>query len=39
LVRKSGFLVHAGSGTVDLDVPGFIKRQHEGRVAGIARQP
>ena len=39
LVSKSGFLVHAGSGTVDLDVPGFIKRQREGRVAGIARQP
>jgi AbrB family looped-hinge helix DNA binding protein len=39
LVSKSGFLVHAGSGKVDLDVPGFIKRQREGRVAGIARQP
>jgi len=38
VASKNGFLVHAGSGTVDLDVPGFIKRQREGRAANIARQ-
>ena len=38
VVSKNGFLVHAGSGQVDLDVPGFIKRQREGRAADIARQ-
>ncbi len=39
VVNKNGFLVHAGSGTTDLDVAAFIKRQREGRAAAVARVP
>lgn len=39
VVSKNGFLVHAGNGTIDLDLPAFIKRQREGRAAGIVRRP
>jgi AbrB family looped-hinge helix DNA binding protein len=38
VVNKRGFLVHAGPGTTDLDVPDFIKRQREGRITSITRQ-
>ena len=39
VVSKNGFLVHTGNGTIDLDLPEFVKRQREGRAAGIVRRP